>query len=167
MFGFNKGEDINSSIINLYTNIKGNDFIKTSRISHLLNNTAMKFTYHHLGIPTNIIQPDERYSEKFKMYTSDHKGHFKVQFHRIADDSPLHPVIKSLPHIAFQVEDLSEALKDKEILLEPYEPIAGYRVAIINDGGVPVEFVETRFTDEELWMKARQQNDLNTEGLSL
>ena len=40
-------------------------------------------------------------------------------------------------------------------MLEPYEPIEGYRVAVIEDGGVPIELVQTTLTDEEIWSRAK------------
>jgi len=40
-------------------------------------------------------------------------------------------------------------------MLGPYEPIEGYRVAIIDDAGIPVELIETTLTDEEIWGRAR------------
>ncbi|HUZ57711.1 MAG TPA: hypothetical protein VMU83_02910 [Hanamia sp.] len=43
----------------------------------------------------------------------------------------------------------------------PYEPIRRYKVAIINDGGLPVELKKTDLTIEELWFKSKQQKDLN------
>ncbi|ANI90204.1 hypothetical protein A9P82_13450 [Arachidicoccus ginsenosidimutans] len=129
------------------------------------NRLEIEYRYHHLGIPTDIIRPHERYSDNFKMYTSDNNGDFRVQFHRFEKDSPLHPIIKNNPHIALQVDNLEEAIKGREILLGPYEPIEGYKVAIINDGGLPVELIETDLSIEELWGKAKLQEDLNTDGL--
>jgi hypothetical protein len=49
-----------------------------------------------------------------------------------------------------QVDDLMQAIEGKTILLGPYEQIAGYKVAIIDDHGVPVELIETRLAPEEL-----------------
>jgi hypothetical protein len=85
------------------------------------------------------------------------KGSFRIQWHRFEDDSPLHPLLKTLPHIAFKVNNLNTAIEGKEILLGPYEPIDGYFVAVINDAGVPIEFVQTELTDEELWERARNK----------
>lgn len=124
-----------------------------------------KYRFHHLGIPTEQVQSEERYSEHFKMYTSDHPGDFKIQFHRFEPGSPLHPLIKSLPHIAFQVDHLVTAIAGKKILLGPYEPIAGYKVAMVDDAGFPVELIETLMDETELWEKARKQKDFQTEGL--
>lgn len=124
-----------------------------------------EYRYHHMGIPSTEIRPGEKYSAAFGMYTSDVEGDFRIQYHRFDKDSPLHPLIKTVPHVAIQVDDLNEAIRGYEILLGPYEPIPGYRVAMINEGGVPVELVETKLTPAELWGKAKRQKDLNTDGL--
>ena len=61
---------------------------------------------------------------------------------------------------------VEEAVEGYEILLGIYEPIPGYRVAIINDGGVPVELIETNLTPSELWGKAKEQKDLDVSKLN-
>lgn len=71
-----------------------------------------------------------------------------------------------MPHVALQVDDLAKAIEGKTILLGPYEPIAGYKVAIINDADIPVELIQTELTDEVLWGKSVSQDDLDTSGLS-
>jgi len=123
------------------------------------------YRYHHLGIPTDIVRPDERYSENFKMFTSNNEGEFRIQFHRFEKNSPLHPIIKNNPHVALQVANLEDAIAGREILLGPYEPIERYKVAIINDNGLPIELIETDLTIEELWNNAKQQKDLSVDWL--
>ncbi|MEC3939978.1 hypothetical protein VOF76_28215, partial [Leclercia adecarboxylata] len=83
------------------------------------------------------------------MYTTDNPGKFRVQWHRFKHDSPLHPLLKTVPHVAFKVNSLSAAIEGEEIILGPYEPIDGYRVAVINDAGVPIELIETTLSDDE------------------
>jgi hypothetical protein len=51
-------------------------------------------------------------------------------------------IVRSVPHIAFAVDDLDEALKGREVLIAPTEPSAGVRVAFILDDGAPVELLE-------------------------
>jgi hypothetical protein len=51
-------------------------------------------------------------------------------------------IVRIIPHIAFAVDDLDEALKGREILIAPNEPSAGVRVAFILDDGAPVELLE-------------------------
>ncbi|MDD4516037.1 hypothetical protein [Massilibacteroides sp.] len=125
-----------------------------------------EYRYHHMGIPTTEVRPNEKFSEAFGMYTSDVDGDFRIQYHRFTADSPLHPLIKTVPHVGIQIDNLEEAVEGYEILLGPYEPISGYRVAIINDGGVPVELIETNLTPSELWGRAKEQTDLDTSKLN-
>ncbi|HJO93487.1 MAG TPA: hypothetical protein QF753_08820 [Victivallales bacterium] len=113
------------------------------------------YEFHHLGLPTSDIRPNEIYSPVMKMYTSDNPGKFKIQWHRFKNDTPLDSLITTLPHIAFKVNDLDSAIEGEKILLGPYEPIDGFKVAIINDNGVPVELTETKLTDKELWNRAK------------
>ena len=115
----------------------------------------VRYEFHHMGTPTNEHRPDEIFSAAAGMFTSDNPGKFRVQWHRFAEDSPLHPLLRSVPHAAFKVTDLAEAIADEELLLGPYEPIDGYCVAIINDGGVPIELIQTDLTDDEIWGRAK------------
>lgn len=116
---------------------------------------GIRYEFHHMGIPTQDAKPNEVFSAAAGMFTSDNPGKFRIQWHRFNPDSPLHPLIRTVPHPAFKVDDLKEATAGEEILLGPYEPIDGYFVAIINDGGVPVELIQTTLSDDEIWGRAR------------
>ena len=101
--------------------------------------------YHHLGIPTSTPQPGEYYLEKFQMYVSAFESSpCGIQWMRFAPGSPVHPLIQSVPHVAFEVDDLDAALQDQEILTPPNSPSEGVRVAMILDHGAPVELLEFR-----------------------
>jgi hypothetical protein len=116
---------------------------------------GMKASFHHVGIPTTERRAGERFSERFGMYTSDSDCRtLRIQWHRFESTSCLHPLIRTVPHVAFRVADLDGAIAGRNVLLDPYEPIADFRVAIIEDGGQPIELVETTLTDEELWRRA-------------
>ena len=116
----------------------------------MFRHDGVSFEFHHMGIPTNEVRPGERYSPRFGMYTSDGDCRLlRVQWHRYTADSCLDPLVRSLPHSAFKVDNLDRAVANRKLLLGPYEPIEGYRVAIIDDAGIPVELIETTLTDEE------------------
>ena len=51
-------------------------------------------------------------------------------------------VLMTIPHLAFEVDDLAAALEGKEILVAPNSPSAGVKVAMILDDGAPVELLE-------------------------
>jgi len=99
--------------------------------------------YHHLGIPTSEKRTNEKYLEKYKMYISGYdESEFGIEWIRFEKDSPLPELVKSIPHVAFKVDDLNAELKGKEILIEPNSPSEGVRVAFIIENGTPVEFIE-------------------------
>ncbi|MCM3750296.1 hypothetical protein M3223_23465 [Paenibacillus pasadenensis] len=118
--------------------------------------SGIHYEFHHTGIPTTELRENEKFSESAKMYTTDNDGKFKIQWHRFEEDSPLHPLLRTLPHVAFKVSDLQAAIEGEEVILGPYEPIDDYWVAVINDGGVPVELIQTALSDEELWDRAQK-----------
>ena len=99
--------------------------------------------YHHIGIPTDIPRPGELYLKQFKMYVSAFEtSPCGIEWMRFEPDSPVHPLIKSVPHIAFEVDDLEAALQGKQILTEPNSPSKGVLVAMILDSGAPVELLQ-------------------------
>lgn len=60
------------------------------------------YVFHHFGIPVQDGNTDGTYSEKAGMYTADNPGKFRVQWHRFDADSPLHPLLRTVPHVAFK-----------------------------------------------------------------
>lgn len=122
--------------------------------------TLVTYEYHHTGIPTNEPKEGERYSSAFKMYVT--KGHnaFRIQWHRYEEGCPLHPLIQQVPHVAFKVNSIDEAIKGKKVLLEPYYPLEGFRVVMVEIEGAPVEFLETELSDEDIWNDENHKNSL-------
>lgn len=117
-----------------------------------MNTKKVTYTFHHIGIPTNVPRDGEVYSSTFGMYTADGKDTtFRIQYHRFDDTSPLHPLIKTMPHVAFKVSNMEEAIKGRNILLAPYCPFEGFKVAGVEIDGAPIEFIETTLSEEEIW----------------
>jgi len=105
--------------------------------------------YHHVGIPTDMQRENETYLEKYKMYISGYeKSLFGVEWMRFEPDSPLPALVKTVPHVAFEVENLEAAIQGKEVLIPPNSPSEGIIVAFIVDNGVPIEFLEVIETTE-------------------
>jgi hypothetical protein len=107
--------------------------------------------YHHMGIPTTEKKEGEVYDPKLKYTSTPYDANeFHVQWHRFDDDCPLPEIVKTTPHVAFQVDDLNQEVEGRNIILGPYSPIEGFRVAVIEENGAVVEFIETDLTDEEI-----------------
>jgi hypothetical protein len=98
--------------------------------------------YHHIGIPTRTPRPGERYLPGLKMYVSGFESSpYGIQWMRFDPDSPFPEIIKTVPHVAFEVDDLAAALEGKEILTPPNSPGEGITVAMIVHDGAPVELL--------------------------
>ncbi|OPZ27033.1 MAG: hypothetical protein BWZ02_01804 [Lentisphaerae bacterium ADurb.BinA184] len=99
--------------------------------------------YHHLGIPTTVPQEGEVYLERYKAFCTDHESNpFGIQWMRFEPDCPLPELVKRAPHVAFEVDDLTQALVGREVLIEPNSPSKGVMVAFVVCAGAPVEFLE-------------------------
>ncbi len=99
--------------------------------------------YHHTGIPTTAARPGERYLPQFKLYVSGFgESPYGIEWMRFEADSPLPEIIRTLPHVAFEVDDLDAALAGQDVLWPPGAPSAGVRAAMILDHGGPIELIE-------------------------
>ena len=99
--------------------------------------------YHHLGIPTSVKMEKETYIEQGKVYVSGYEeSPYGIEWMRYEQDSPVPELVKTIPHIAFKVDNLEAELIGKEILIQPNSPSPGTMVAFIVDNGAPVEFIQ-------------------------
>lgn len=101
--------------------------------------------YHHLGIPTLERRENETYLETFKTYVSGFEtSPYGIEWMRFEPGSPLPELVKTVPHVAFEVDALEAEIAGQEVLIPPNSPSAGLRVAFIVHNGAPVEFLEIR-----------------------
>ena len=105
--------------------------------------------YHHLGIPTSVPRPDEVYLEQFKVFTSGYEASpYGIEWMRFEAGSPLPELVKTVPHVAFEVDDLAHELEGHQLLIAPNSPSPGVTVAFIVDNGAPVELLHIERTPE-------------------
>ncbi len=122
----------------------------------MLKKPDVTYEFHHLGIPTTEKKPGEYYSSKFDLWSADvEDSQINAQFHRFGPNTSLHPLMAQYPHVGFKVNDIEKAIDGEEVIMDIYEPIPGYKAAMINDAGIPVEFVQTDLSDEELYARAK------------
>lgn len=48
------------------------------------------------------------------------------------------------PHVAFEVDDIYEAIKGRKIIIEPNSPSKGITVAFIEENGAPIELIQVK-----------------------
>ena len=61
---------------------------------------------------------------------------------RFEPEARVPDLVRTVPHVAFEVDDLSAELAGKEILIPPNSPSPGVTVAFIVENGAPVEFLQ-------------------------
>lgn len=99
--------------------------------------------YSHIGIPTRNRFEGEIDLPHLKMTVSDHhRNDFGIQWQRYWDDAPYPELVKQVPHVAFEVDDLEAALKGRKVIIEPNSPSQGLTVAFIEVDGAPVELMQ-------------------------
>lgn len=101
----------------------------------------MKFS--HIGIPVTGRFEEEIDLPYLKMTVSDHENNpYGIQWQRYWDNAPYPELVKTVPHVAFVVDDLDAEIKGKKVIIEPNSPSKGLRVAFIEVNGAPVELME-------------------------
>ena len=99
--------------------------------------------YNHVGIPTTRPYEGEIPLPHLKVTVSDHKNNqFGIQWQRYWEGAPVPELVKTVPHVAFEVDDLEAAIKDRQVIIEPNSPSQGVLVAFIEVNGAPVELMQ-------------------------
>lgn len=98
--------------------------------------------YHHVGIPTDRARPGERHLPQYGLFVSGFASSpYGVEWMRFEAGSPIHPLIQTVPHVAFEVDDLDAALVGQEVIGPPGSPSEGVRSAMIVHDGAPIELI--------------------------
>jgi catechol 2,3-dioxygenase-like lactoylglutathione lyase family enzyme len=99
--------------------------------------------FDHVGIPTTDRFAGEIDLPHLQMTVSDHQSNpFGIQWQRYWDDAPYPDLVKTVPHVAFEVDDLAAALAGHHVIIEPNSPSAGVTVAFVEVDGAPVELMQ-------------------------
>ena len=95
--------------------------------------------FNHVGIPTTTRFEGEIDLPHLKVTVSDHQSNpFGIQWQRYWEGAPYPDLVKTVAHVAFEVDDLEQALRGQDVLIPPNSPSAGVMVAVIKGSGAPV-----------------------------
>ena len=99
--------------------------------------------FHHVGIPAPAKRDEMRYLEPTRSWLSSIDAHpFRVEWQFFEPDSPVDELIRTVPHVAYRVDDLEQAMGGYRVLAEPFDVWGEVRVSFIEVDGAPVEFVQ-------------------------
>lgn len=94
-------------------------------------------------MPTTVPHPGERHLEQFGLHVAGFESSpFGIEWMRFDEGSPISELIRTVPHLAFEVDDLEAALAGQEVLTPPNSPSEGVVVAMILHDGAPVELLQ-------------------------
>jgi len=99
--------------------------------------------FSHIGIPTTGRFEGEIDLPHLKVTVSDHANNpFGIQWQRYWNDAPYPDLVKSVAHVAFEVDDLEKALEGQKVIIAPNSPSCGVIVAFIEVNSAPVELLQ-------------------------
>ena len=76
------------------------------------------------------------------MTVSDHTDNpYGLQWQRYDEDAPYPELVRTVAHVAFEVDDLAAAIEGQRVIIEPNSPSPGVVVAFIEVNGAPVELL--------------------------
>jgi hypothetical protein len=92
--------------------------------------------YHHIGIPTTERREGERLIEHYATFVSGcETSAYGIEWMRFEPGAPVPELVRTVPHVAFEVDDLSAEISGKEILIAPNSPSPSVTVAFIVENG--------------------------------
>ena len=100
--------------------------------------------FSHIGIPTDEPKPGEVFVEATRVWITNFTIHpFHIEWLRFEEDSPVTSPVRDQPHVAYRVESIEERSRGLRVLIEPFTPLEGLRVAFFEtDDGAVVELME-------------------------
>ena len=103
----------------------------------------MEFEFDHIGVPAAGKRGDMRFLESKRLWLTSPGDHpYRVEWLWYEADSPETELIRTVPHVAYRVESLEDAMAGEKMIAEPFDVFGEVRVSFIEVDGAPVEFVE-------------------------
>ncbi|HEX5469757.1 MAG TPA: hypothetical protein VFW80_11990 [Gaiellaceae bacterium] len=99
--------------------------------------------FDHIGVPAAAKRDGMRFLESKRLWLSSPADHpYRVEWLWYEASSPEVELVRTVPHVAYRVESLEEAMAGERMIAEPFDVFGEVRVAFIEVDGAPVEFVQ-------------------------
>ena len=86
---------------------------------------------------------NEKYLADYDVHISGYgENEFNIEWMRYGEKCPVPDVVKKMPHVAFEGDDIYEAIRGKEVIIEPNSPSEGVVVAFILVNDAPIELMQ-------------------------
>ncbi len=99
--------------------------------------------FDHIGIPAPEKRGGMRLLESKRLWLTSPADHpFRVEWLWYEPDSPEVELVRTVPHVAYRVPILEQAMAGHQVVAEPFEVFGEVRVSFVAVDGAPVEFVQ-------------------------
>jgi hypothetical protein len=96
--------------------------------------------FDHIGVPASA----RRYLESKRLWLTSPGDHpHRVEWLWYEPSSPEAELVRTVPHVAYLVESLEDAMAGGNAIVEPFDVFGEVRVGFIAVDGAPVEFVQS------------------------
>ena len=108
--------------------------------------------FHHIGLPTDEVQPGEVFVAGTKVWVTDPRKHpYRIEFLRFQADSPVTGPLRDMPHVAYRVDSVQEAIRGENVILEPFHPTPNLTVSFILKDGAVEEYMQFEKESDLPW----------------
>jgi hypothetical protein len=99
--------------------------------------------FDHIGIHSAAKRDGMRFLESKRLWLTGPANHpYRVEWLWYEDSSPEVELVRTVPHVAYRVDSLEEAMAGHPVLAEPFDVFGEVRVSFIEVDGAPVEFFQ-------------------------
>ena len=105
--------------------------------------SGKQLKYHHTGMPCNKTFENEIKVPHLKLaYLPGQYNNYGVEWMRFDEGNENPDIIKYIPHVAFEVDDIDQAITGEKVLYHSGRGTPGIIVAMIEVAGASIEFIE-------------------------
>ncbi|MEW6991604.1 hypothetical protein AADZ91_13060 [Colwelliaceae bacterium 6441] len=99
--------------------------------------------YHHTGMPCDKTFENEEKRPALKLaYLPGKLNNYGVEWLRFYEGNENPDIIKYIPHVAFEVEDIDQAIVGEKVIYHSGRSYPGIVVAMVEVDGASIEFLE-------------------------
>ena len=99
--------------------------------------------FDHIGVPAPAKREGMRLLESKRLWLTSPGDHpYRVEWLWYEPDSPEAELVRAVPHVAYLVDSLEDAMAGGNVIAEPFDVFGEVRVGFIEVDGAPVEFVQ-------------------------
>jgi hypothetical protein len=84
-----------------------------------------------------------RFLESKRLWLTSPADHpYRVEWLWYEDSSPEVELVRTVPHVAYLVDSLEDAMAGESVIADPFDVFGEVRVSFIDVDGAPIEFVQ-------------------------